>query len=748
MKDVLTAVVMMSASGTFLYILLLAMRPLTERRFDARWHYRMGALVLLFLLVPFAVFGGRLYGRVLTNAGLELPALSTAINDVITYPEADNVYLPANNDGFAAPSARPVQNAAGQSGGLDETQQDASGVTATVGKGLGLRNILGYLPGVWLAGAGVFLAAGVIRQIRFQRKMKRTNLSVEDEKTLDQLKTCRQALKIRRPMKLVSNSLVSSPMLTGIFNSVLILPEVALDDHELRVILYHELTHLKRRDIWLKLLAFVANGVHWFNPAAYVLRRELDAYCELSCDEQVVSGMDEAQRRFYGRTILNVLGRSAGCADGLLTAFAAPLQGLKKRLERIMDYRRPARRAAALSLALAFSLTLVAMTASCMIGAESEETTTQAYGDEQLAPSAAETEGASTSPEPGLTTDVVSMIAPYSDVRQFPGLYVRNEENLVTSAGNFSPDDIMTFWFNEDTEFPGYESLAAEVLENGKNPGLGVRELNARGITGAGVNVAIIDQNLAQPFHPEFADNIAAYTDVGTGQAENRGSMHGPAVASLLVGQTCGVAPDAELYYAAAPSWTRDSAYYADALRWIIDVNRTLPADDKIRVVSISGAPSGEGSPFEENLEMWDAAVAEAQAEGILVLDCRIGYDTGIITPGYYDPSAPEDVTGFTVGYPNVEAGRMFTDTIYVPTSFRSTAEAYSPDHNTFQYTGQGGLSCGIPYAAGVLALGWQVDPSLTNDEIVTLLFDSAYTDGDGNKIIDPPAFIAAIESR
>jgi hypothetical protein len=130
-------------------------------------------------------------------------------------------------------------------------------------------------------------------------------------------------------------------------------------------------------------------------------------------------------------------------------------------------------------------------------------------------------------------TNNITYIVPYSDVRNF----IQNE---TPKEGNYDPEDIKTFWFNEDTVFPGCEDLAFEILEKGKNPGLGVRALHERGITGQGVKVAIIDQNLAQPFHLEYRDRIIEYFDVGTDQPPELGSMHGPAVASLLVGQSCG----------------------------------------------------------------------------------------------------------------------------------------------------------------------------------------------------------------
>ncbi|MDD4493501.1 MAG: WG repeat-containing protein [Eubacteriales bacterium] len=335
-------------------------------------------------------------------------------------------------------------------------------------------------------------------------------------------------------------------------------------------------------------------------------------------------------------------------------------------------------------------------------------------------------------------------ITPFSDVRNN-----WNTNPNIPKEGNFRPEDIKTFWFNADTVFPGNEDLAEEIIENGKNPGLGIRALHERGITGRGVKVAIIDQNLAQPFHSEYGDRIMEYIDFGTNQGPESGSMHGPAVASLLVGQNCGTAPDAELYFAAAPSWKKDSAYYAEALRWIIETNRELPEGEKIRVVSVSAAPSGNGSPFSYNLEQWDEAVAEAQAEGILVLDCRNDNKTGIIKAGYYDPGSPDDITLFKAGFPGMQYQmRVDNGFIYAPTSFRTTAEHYDADSESYQYTGQGGLSWGIPYVAGVLALGWQVDPKLTNEEIISILFETAYTDKGCFTIINPPAFIAEIEAR
>ena len=306
-------------------------------------------------------------------------------------------------------------------------------------------------------------------------------------------------------------------------------------------------------------------------------------------------------------------------------------------------------------------------------------------------------------------------------------------------------DYIKTYRYSDDAVFEGAEDYAMEILENAKDPGLGIRKLHETGITGEGVNVAIIDQNLVtSPYHPEYDGKIVKYHDIGTGHDGSLGSMHGPAVASLLVGETTGVAPNANLYYVAVPSWTGDSQYFADALYWIIEENNNLPENEKIRVVSISAQPSGEGTPYTQNLESYTEAVEAATAAGILVMDCRVGFDSGFIGAAY---NGGGDINDCVPGYPG---GKIVfpPNYIHVPNSMRTMAEHFNPDEISYAYWGQGGLSWGMPYAAGVLALGWQVDPTLGNDEIVQILYDTCYVNDDGAHIINPPAFIEYIEGN
>ena len=122
---------------------------------------------------------------------------------------------------------------------------------------------------------------------------------------------------------------------------------------------------------------------------------------------------------------------------------------------------------------------------------------------------------------------------PYDDLSYVPEFGFQQKQT-------YQPDEynrlyLDTYSFNDRTVLVGAEDETAALLEAGRDPGLGVRSLQARGITGQGVKIAIIDQSLLTD-HPEISGAIAAYCETGIDSGLNEGTLHGPAVASILAG--------------------------------------------------------------------------------------------------------------------------------------------------------------------------------------------------------------------
>ena len=268
------------------------------------------------------------------------------------------------------------------------------------------------------------------------------------------------------------------------------------------------------------------------------------------------------------------------------------------------------------------------------------------------------------------------------------------------------------------------------LIEKGKNPGLGIHSLHSKGIDGRGVGMAIIDQPLLTG-HQEYASALVEYDAKGIEEVPVQ--MHGPPVASIAVGKKVGVAPGAELTYFAVAMWKRDNECYIQSMKKIFLMNETLPEDRKIRVVSISNGMFPQYAHYDE----WQEVLLKADSLGIVVITCQMNllkYGTATATLG----GNPDDPANYTRGkYSSND------DELLVPTGNTTVASHLGIDDYTFYR--QGGMSWAAPYIAGVVALGYQVNPDIKPATIVRLLKDTA-TRTDAGPIINPVAFVEEVE--
>jgi hypothetical protein len=291
--------------------------------------------------------------------------------------------------------------------------------------------------------------------------------------------------------------------------------------------------------------------------------------------------------------------------------------------------------------------------------------------------------------------------------------------------------DSRTIWPGTDRLPPGFDP--ARLMEEGKNPGLGIRKLHAEGVDGKGIGLAIIDQPLLKE-HEEYRDQIIQYNEVDLDGAGPQ--MHGPTVASIAVGKTCGVAPAAALYFFAVPTWKWSRTEpWAEQLERVVELNQTLVHTPKIRVVSISlGAFSQR-----PNLARWQQAVQKAEQNGILVLTCDPTFLRLATLKRLEDRSEPTatDYSRGMIGYPEA--------TLCVPAANRTFASFRGPHVYTYDRTG--GLSWTVPYLAGVAALAWQVNPAIKADEMVKLWVSTSIKTGAG-QVINPLGVVEAAKNR
>ena len=165
------------------------------------------------------------------------------------------------------------------------------------------------LPVVWLTVAAALLAWNGWSHLRFLSYLRRWASPVTDGEAIRAFNQLGDRLGLRkRPRLLVCRGL-TVPMLAGMLRPVILLPAEELSGRELGFSLLHELTHYRRRDIWLKTLAMWVNALHWFNPFMWYMVRLVERDTELACDEDTLRALPPEDCAAYGQTILAAVAR-------------------------------------------------------------------------------------------------------------------------------------------------------------------------------------------------------------------------------------------------------------------------------------------------------------------------------------------------------------------------------------------------------------------------------------------------------
>lgn len=312
----------MSFAAGALSLLVIGLTPLTRRRFSAGWHRLIHCVALAFYALPLGPLAAALWRALAPRSAAE--------------------------PGFFAELPVALRN-------VNLTHSPAEISSALPGDWQAA--LVRALPAVWLAVA-VLLLLWRCRQLRrFQRQIERTSTPVTEQELCDELRRAVRESGCRHPIRLLESACIQSPIITVLRRSAegriaLVLPAGQWANEELRLILRHELTHCRQRDLWVKWAGLLLRTVHWYNPAIYLLVKRLDRWIERACDEILAREMDTAQRRAYGCAILDVLARAGKCGGGIHAALGEDKQDMKERLSAIMHAKPSSKRAKRTSAAL------------------------------------------------------------------------------------------------------------------------------------------------------------------------------------------------------------------------------------------------------------------------------------------------------------------------------------------------------------------------------------------------------------
>jgi beta-lactamase regulating signal transducer with metallopeptidase domain len=193
----------------------------------------------------------------------------------------------------------------------------------------------------WAFGVFLTLLYPVIGQFQL-RKISRKARALETPHWTLLLKETSASLGLSRRVRLLQTAESIMPLTWGWLRPKVLLPveaELWPADRQ-RVVLLHELAHVKRWDCLTQNIARLACALYWFNPLAWLASRRLCVERERACDDLVLNGGCAASD--YADHLVEIA-RSFRHAPQIAAIAMARPSGLQKRIVAIVDATRPRR---------------------------------------------------------------------------------------------------------------------------------------------------------------------------------------------------------------------------------------------------------------------------------------------------------------------------------------------------------------------------------------------------------------------
>jgi bla regulator protein BlaR1 len=389
-----------SWQAALLTIVVLLLQWTLKDRLPARWRYNLWLIVLLRLLIPVLPESPLSIYNLLTPAPAAtispdpdpITSAEIPVADVLDIDEAAALFAP---ELLSAPElTNPID-----AGSLPSTAKPDPATAVLVSEPFPWRAALAAL---WLLGLLLFLARIFLATIKLHRLARRLD-RITDPAVTKLLDSCKRTMHVRHPVTILASDAIPAPALMGFFKPRLLLPANLLTDfdpRELRLVLLHELAHVRRRDVAVNWLATLLHALHWFNPILWLATSRLRTDRELATDEMVLLAAGHSDdRHLYGQTILKLLqtlSRRGAVLPGVV-GILERTHPMRRRITMIAQFtddhavRRSRSRWSALALAAALAVGAVTLTGPVR---------GQAAGD------ARDEHDAQTTPQPGGVTAV------------------------------------------------------------------------------------------------------------------------------------------------------------------------------------------------------------------------------------------------------------------------------------------------------------------------------------------------------
>ncbi len=310
-NNIFKTLLSLSISGGFIALILIALKPFFKNKFSNTWYYYIWLIVILRLTIPY-------------SPSIDIYNLKNKTSNIIVTNENKKVDMNLNFE---------VTN--------KEIPNTFNNLNLYIEKTLFSKQFqyYNYISYIWLIICIFLSIKKIINYYSFIKFIKRNSKPIVDDTIINiHINICKSLNTKQIPIYF--NDIIISPMLVGFFKPYILLPQKQLQNiSQLNYVLKHELTHYKYLDIYYKWFVQFIMCIYWFNPVIYLINKEINRYCELSCDELVIRNLEFIEQREYGNTLINSLEINSNY-NNISLNLTQNLKLMKERLDDIMKFQK------------------------------------------------------------------------------------------------------------------------------------------------------------------------------------------------------------------------------------------------------------------------------------------------------------------------------------------------------------------------------------------------------------------------
>lgn len=335
MNRLLLEVLKMSLTASYVILVILLIRLILKKA-PRRYSYALWAIVLFRLVCPiapesqFSLIPKKIETGIDTNLNKKLPVSER------TDPSSDIALTTAGNE-ISHDSIKERKVGLSQRSNTRNTIANYSYLKDTGSKAIFSKtSFMDIMTILWICGIVMMMFYSLFTYIRLKLRISTATIIKNNIYCTDRIK---------------------SPFVLGMIKPRIYLPH-DIKEYEYEYILMHEQQHISRFDNIIKLIAYTALSIHWFNPLVWLSYSLMSKDMEMSCDESVINHSGKDIRRDYSLSMLRFSAKKSGLANPL--AFGE--DNLKSRLMNILSYKKPKFRMLCLSVMLIITTGICSLT--------------------------------------------------------------------------------------------------------------------------------------------------------------------------------------------------------------------------------------------------------------------------------------------------------------------------------------------------------------------------------------------------